>query len=173
MPLHLEPMDIADELQNFRSVLFVSCPICPPVSLATERQAPIIDFFRRGIKTPAYETFLDELRKPLENRGIRTGVFAIYTPTPAMCLWTKGQRKRLLKRSRDYQAVVVMGCESAKYTVEQTLRSADCEVVPGMRLVGITNATLRSALPFTVSLDDLARVRANEQPEGGESVGVN
>lgn len=36
MPLHLEPVDLSDELERYESVLIVSCPICPPVSLAAE-----------------------------------------------------------------------------------------------------------------------------------------
>jgi uncharacterized protein YhaN len=79
-----------------------------------------------------------------------------------MCLWTKGQRNRLLKRASNYEAVLVMGCESAKYTVEQTLQSTACKVVLAMRLAGITNATVKFQFPLTVNLENLARVNANE-----------
>ena len=163
MPLHLEPLDLFTELENHKSVLIVSCPVCPPVSLATEKGSPLIEFFKSGIKTGAYEDYIRSIRESLEQQGVRTGVFTIYTPCPAMCLWTKGQRNRLLKRARDYEVALVMGCESARYTAEQALKSTDCEVVLAMRLTGITNATVDFGLPLTVSLEDLARVHANEE----------
>jgi hypothetical protein len=162
MPLHLEPLDISDELDKYESVLIVSCPICPPVSLAAERQSPVIEFFKSGIKTRAYEDYLREIRKSLEERRVRTSELTIYAPCPMLCLWTSGQRKRLLKRAIDFDAVMVMGCESARYTVDKALEDTDCKVLLAMQLVGITNATLRSKFPSTITLDNLARVRANE-----------
>lgn len=163
MPLHLEPLDTTVELEGYKSILIVSCPVCPPVSLATEKDAPFIEFFKHGIKTPAYEEYLSEIRDYFEHHGVKTGVFTSYVPCAATCLWTKGQRSRLLKRANDYEAALVMGCESAKYTVEETLKDTNCKTVLGMRLVGITNANLKFEFPLTVKLEDLARVNANEQ----------
>jgi hypothetical protein len=163
MPLHLEPLDVSSELEGLRSVLIVSCPVCPPVSLATERNSPFKEFLRSGIKTRAYEDFIRETCEVLEQRGARTGVFTSYLPCAAMCLWTRGQRNRFLRRAKGYEAALVMGCESAKFTVEDILKDTDCKVVLGMGLVGITNATLKFQFPSTVQLDDLARVKANEQ----------
>ena len=162
MPLHLEPLDLSDKLQKYKSVLIVSCPVCPPVSLATDKDSPFIEFFKHGIKTPAYEDFLGEIRESLEQDGIKTGVFTSYLPCAATCLWTSGQRSRLLKRARDYDAALVMGCESARYTVEHALKDAKCDVILAMQLVGITNANLKFELPFNVRLDNPGRVSANE-----------
>ncbi len=163
MPLHLEPLELRDRLQNYKSVLIVSCPVCPPVSLAGDNDSPLIEFFKHGIKTPAFEKHIAEIRESLENDGIETGVFTSYLPCAAACLWTNGQRNRLLKRARGYDAALVMGCESARQTVEQTLKDTGCDVVLAMQLVGITNAKLKFQLPLTISLDDLSRVNANER----------
>lgn len=165
MPLHLEPLDVSAQLVNYDSVLIVSCPVCPPVSLATDNDSPLIEFFKSGIKTGAYEEYIQEIRASLETRGAKTGVFTSYVPCAATCLWTSGQRNRLLKRAKSYEAALVMGCESARYTVEEALKSTDCKVVLGMGLVGITNATLKIGFPLTVNLENLARVKANEQIE--------
>lgn len=165
MPLHLEPLDIGDRLRNYSSVLLVSCPVCPPVSLATDKNQPFIEFFKHGIKTPAFEEHLANIRKRLEHDGIRTGTFTSYLPCAATCLWTGGQRHRLLRRARDYDAALVFGCESARYTVEDTLKDTDCDVILAMELVGVTNANLRFEFPLTVRLDSLARVHANEREE--------
>jgi hypothetical protein len=160
MPLHLEPLDVSDKLKGYKSILIVSCPVCPPVSLASDKGSVFIEFFKHGIKTPAYEGYVGEIRKSLEYDGIETGVFTSYLPCAATCLWTSGQRNRLLKRAKEYEAALVMGCESARYTVEQTLQSANCDVILAMQLVGITNANLRFGFPLTVKLDNLARVNA-------------
>jgi hypothetical protein len=163
MPLHLEPLDLLDKLQGYKSVLIVSCPVCPPASLASDNDSPFIEFFKHGIRAPAFENFLDDFSETLEQHGIRPGRFTSYMPCPATCLWTSGQRNRLLKRSREYDAVLVMGCESARYTVEETLKDTNCDVILAMRLVGITNASLKFELPFTLRLGNLARVEANER----------
>lgn len=165
MPLHLKPLDIFDRLQSYSSLLIVSCPVCPPASLASDNDSPFIEFLKHGIKTPAYENHLGEIRESLERDGIKTGVFTSYLPCAATCLWTNGQRGRLLKRASEYDAALVMGCESARYTVEETLKDADCDVILAMQLVGITNAKLKFEFPLTIKLDNLARVNANERVE--------
>ena len=165
MPLHLKPLDMSAELEGYESVLIVSCPVCPPVSLASDKGMPLMEFFKSGIKTRAYEDHIRDMRESLEQRGVKTGVFTSHLPTTAMCLWTTGQRNRLLKRAKGYQAAVVMGCESGRYTVEEALRGTGCTVLLAMQLVGITNAKLKFGLPVTVKLEDLARVDANAQGE--------
>lgn len=163
MPLHLEPLDLSETLKSYRSVLLVSCPVCPPASLAGDDDSPFIEFFKHGIKTPAYEKYLNELRESLESEGIRTGVFTSYLPCPTTCLWTAGQRKRLLKHAREYDAALVMGCTSAQCTVEETLKDTNCDAILGMQLVGITNATLKFQFPLNIGLDSPMRVDASEQ----------
>ncbi len=163
MPLHLEPLDRFERLRRCRSVLIVSCPVCPPASLASDHGTPLIEFFKHGIKTPAYEEYLYALRECLEREGIRTDVFTSYLPCPTTCMWTASQRNRLLKRARDYDAALVMGCTSAQCTVEETLKDTDCEAILGMELVGVTNARLKFEFPLKVTLDRPMRVVANER----------
>jgi len=130
--------------------------------LAGDDDSPLIEFFKHGIKTPAYEKYLSELRESLEDEGIRTGVFTSYLPCPTTCLWTAGQRKRLLKRAREYDAALVMGCTSAQCTVEETLKDTNCDAILGMQLVGITNARLKFQFPLNIGFDSPTRVDANE-----------
>ena len=172
MPLHLEPLDLYDKLQRYSSVLLVSCPVCPPVSLATDKGMPFMEFFKHGIKTPAYEDYLDEVRERLEQDGVETGVFTSYLPCAATCLWTAGQRNRLLKRADDFDAAIVMGCESARHPVEETLKDTNCDVLVAMQLVGVTNANLKIEFPLTIRLDNQARVHANERAEPTSSAEV-
>jgi hypothetical protein len=165
MPLQLEPVDVSSDLERFRSVLIVSCPVCPPVSLAVQRSSPFIEFFKHGIKTDAFERHIKEIREPLEKRGVRTGAFSMYVPFPTMCLWTNGQHRRLLKRAKDYEAVLVLGCESARYTVQQTLENTNCEVIQAMRMTGLTNATVKYRFPLTLDLTEKSLVGESEEVE--------
>ena len=158
MPLHLEPQDVTEHLENVASILIVSCPVCPPVSVAIQRDSPFLEVFKSGLKTGAFEDLIEEIREPLEKRGVRVGVFSTYAPIPTMCLWTRGQRQRLLKRARNFEAVIVLGCDSATYTVEQALRGTDCQVMQAMRVTGITNATVKFQFPMTVKLEEKTRV---------------
>lgn len=153
MPAYLEPRDVTTELTNFRSVLIVSCPVCPPMCLAMQKDAPFIEFFKRGIKTGAFEDYIQSIREPLEKSGVRTDTISIHAPTPMMCLWTDSQRRRLAKRARDYEAVVVLGCDSGTVTAVDALKDSDCQVIQAMEMNGIMNATAKIKFPLTVTLE--------------------
>jgi hypothetical protein len=163
MPLHLEPLDVTDDLENITSVLIVSCPVCPPVSLAVQNGSPFIEVFKSGLKTGAFEDHVNEIRQALEQRGVRTGVCTMYAPVPTMCLWTGGQRRRLFKRAKDYEAVLVLGCDSATYTVQQALKETDCQVIQAMNLTGITNATVKFMFPMAIKLEETTCLREGEK----------
>jgi hypothetical protein len=153
MPIRLEHRDATADLEKFSSVLIVSCPVCPAVSLALRENKPLFEFLKHGIRTEAFEGYVKSIRKPLEQRGIRTDAFTMRVPHPLMCLWTKGQRHRLLKRARDFEAVLVLGCYSAAHTAREALKDTKCEVFQGMRELGLANATIRYCPPMTVELD--------------------
>jgi hypothetical protein len=70
MPLHLEPIDVSADLEGFSSVWIVSCPVCPPVSFAVQKNSPLIEFFKSGIETRAFEGYIKAIREPLEQRGV-------------------------------------------------------------------------------------------------------
>lgn len=162
MPINLQPIDISGDLENISSVLIVLCPVCPCFSLAMQKDSPWIEIFKHGFKTGALEDYIKEIRNPLEERGVRTSVFTMRLPLPMMCLWTKGQRKRLLKRAKDFEAVVVLGCDSAAFTARQVLKNTDSQVITGMRTVGITNATVTHRFPLIFELQDKSRVQIGQ-----------
>lgn len=164
MPLHLEPLDVSGDLEGVGSVLIVSCPVCPPVSLAIQKGSPLLEVFKRGLKTGAFEEHIQAIREPLERRGVRTGALSLYAPVPTMCLWTRGQRRRLRKRARGFEAVLVLGCDSATHSVQQALEGTDCRVVPAMRLTGITNATVKFRFPMTIQLEEETRLAVAGEP---------
>lgn len=158
MPINLVPIDVSSDLENVSSVLVVLCPVCPQFSLAMQKDSPWIEFFKYGLNTGALEDHIKEIRDPLKKSGVRTGFFTTRLPLPTMCLWTKGQRKRLLRRAKDYEAVVVLGCDSAAFTAQQVLKNTKCKVIRGMRTVGITNATVTHRFPLIFELEEKTRV---------------
>ena len=118
-----------------------------------QQQEPFIEFFRHGIKTEAFEEHIQSVRDSLTERGVRTGVFSIHAPTPMMCLWTKGQRARLLKRARDYEAVLVMACDSGAESAKDALEDTDCQVIQSLDMDGVVNATTSIRFPLTVVME--------------------
>ena len=153
MPIRLKPLELAADLEPFKSVLIVSCPMCPAASMAILKNEPFIEFFKHGFKTQALEDHIASIRETLEQRGITTDAFTMRLPHPLMCLWTAGQRRRLLNRARNFEAVLVLGCYSAAHTARVTLKDTDCRVFQGMKEVGLANATIRVRYPMTVELD--------------------
>lgn len=165
MPINLVPIDISSDLENVDSVLIVLCPVCPQFSLAMQKNSPWIELLKYGLKTGAVEDHIKNIRYPLEKSGVRTGTFTTRLPLPTMCLWTKGQRRRLLKRATAYEAVVVLGCDSAVFTAQQVLKETECKVIKGMRMVGITNATVTHRFPLTFELQEKTRVPISQVGE--------
>lgn len=153
MPVYLDPRDVTADLDGFSSVLIVSCPVCPPMCLSMQKRKPFKEILKRGLKTEAFEDYINELKKPLEQRGVRTGVYTIHLPVPMMCLWTKRQHSRLVKCAKNYEAVLVLGCDSATFTATEALKDSGCQVIQAMRMTGIANATVKFRLPMTIDLD--------------------
>ena len=161
MPLLLEPVDVVDQLGEAQSVLVASCPICPAFSLAMNEAAPLVDFDRGLPRLMALKDHVAGLCDALESRGMRTDTFTIYAPLPMMCLWTEGQRNRLVKHARSFDALLIMGCDSAAYTAAQALEGSRCRVIQAMRLIGITNARVGYKAPMKLVLEQTARVPVN------------
>ena len=140
MPIFLEPQNDFSTLHHFKSVLIVPCPICPAVSLAIQQNKPYMEILRHFLATGALREHVASLKGDLKRHGIRTGIFTSYLPMPLMCLWSAGQRRRLRKRARGYEAVAVLGCDAATFNVASALEPLDCAVVQMMQVAGIVAA---------------------------------
>jgi len=68
-------------------------------------------------------------------------------------MWTTKRRNTLLERAREFEAVVVMGCEAAVTTVRSTLESTTCHIIPGLRSEGIVSIQPKLSLPRTLKLE--------------------
>ena len=154
MPFILETRDVLTEVTEFRSVLIVPCRFCPAASMAVKSDEAYIEFPRRGLKTASYERQIAELQEAFTQRGIAAEVFeSRLLHHFVLCTWTARRRQALLERARDYDAVVVMGCEAAVATVRSALESAGCHVISGLRSEGIMSVQPKFSLPGTVRLE--------------------
>lgn len=155
MPIHFHDLDVMPELEGLGSALIVPCNMCPAITVALKEQRPFMNLLRSMFRSAPFEEYLAALQSRISEKGIRTGVFKsrLYNQW-FMCMWTKGRQSKLLRHARHYDAVIVLGCESATETVRDAVRTAGCRVIEGMQTVGIMNAKLRFRLPGYITFDD-------------------
>ncbi len=155
MPIHFNDLDVVSEVSGLSSALIVPCYMCPAVTVAVREKKPFIEFFRNLLKSAPFEQYMRALQSRLRANGVNTKVFkSIPSHQWFMCMWTSGKRKKLQKCAEQYDAVVVLGCESATATVRDAVKSNSCKVIEGMEVNGIMNAQLRFHLPGNVSFEN-------------------
>jgi hypothetical protein len=154
MPFYLKEKDIFPEVTGLKSVLIVPCRFCPAASMAVRERKPYIELFRTFLKTEAYESFIQDLERRLNNEGIKTAIFDSRLPHNFVtCMWTSGRRSKLAKRAAEFEGVVVLGCDATAETVRISIGSTDCRVIQGMEIEeGIMNVVPNVSFPFNISL---------------------
>jgi hypothetical protein len=154
MPLYLKESDILTRVVGLQSALIVPCRFCPAASLAVREKKPYIELFRKFLKTEAYESFIQALKRRLKDEGIKTAVFDSKLPHHfVVCMWTSRRRRKLAKRAEEFEGVVVLGCDATVEIVTDSIRSTGCRVIPGMETEGIMSLVPTVSLPFDISLE--------------------
>ncbi len=170
MPFYLKDRDISSDIAMIHSALIVPCRFCPAASLAVRERKPYIRLFRKFLRTPSYEAYIQGLKSRLESQGIRTGVFDSKLPYQfVLCMWTSGRRKDLARHAVGFDALIVLGCDAAVETVHNSIRSNGCGVIPGMEAEGIMNVVPILQFPFNIRLE-VSSVTRVLQPHPGASV---
>ncbi|CAB1065137.1 hypothetical protein D1BOALGB6SA_9934 [Olavius sp. associated proteobacterium Delta 1] len=164
MPIHFNDLDVVSEVAGLSSALIVPCNMCPAVTVAVRERKPFMQLFRSFLKSAPFEQYLKVLQSRLRENGVNTKVFksTLYHQW-FMCMWTSEKRKKLQKYAEQYDAVIVLGCESATETVRDVVKSNDCKVIEGMEVTGIMNAELRFHLPGNVSFENCKTVPISQQ----------
>ena len=166
MPIHFNDLDVVSEVAGLSSALIVPCNMCPAVTVAEREKKPFMQLFRSFLTSAPFKEYLRELQSRLREKGVNTKVFkSIPYHQWFMCMWTSGKRKKLQKCAEQYDAVIVLGCESATETVRDVVKSNDCKVIEGMETAGIMNAQLRFHLPGNVSFENCKIVPISQQKE--------
>ena len=164
MPIHFNDLDVVSEVSGLSSALIVPCYMCPAVTVAVREKKPFIRFFRNFLKSAPFEQYMTTLGSRLKEHGVKTKVFkSIPSHEWFMCMWTSGKRKKLQKCAEPYDAVIVLGCDSATETVREAVKSTDCKVVEGMEVAGIMNAQIRFHLPGNVSFENCRTVPISQR----------
>ena len=155
MPIHFNDRDFVAEVAGLNSALIVPCYMCPAVTVSVREKKPFIQLFKSFLKSAPYEEYITTLQIRLQESGVKTKVFKS-APSHEwfMCMWTSGKRKKLQKYAEKYDAVIVLGCDSAVETVREALKSTDCKLIEGMEVAGIMNAQIRFHLPGNVSFEN-------------------
>ncbi len=154
MPVYLKEIDEYPELESFKSVLIIPCRFCPAASMAVRTNRPYFEVLRKFLKTAPYEELIETIKSNLEEKGVKADVFKSYWPHQfVVCMWTIRRRKKLLKRARQYDALVVLGCEAAVDTIQDAVKQTSCKVFQGMRSEGIMSIQPQFHLPCNISLE--------------------
>jgi hypothetical protein len=154
MPIYLDEADISSAVDGCKSVLIVPCRFCPAASMAVRTGEPYFEPHRRFLKTASYERLINRVRQGLQERGVKTGVFrSRLLHQFVLCMWTSRRRRKLLKQAKGYEALVVMGCESAVQTVRDSVQPSSCRVIPGMMPRGVMGVKPSFHLPCNLRLE--------------------
>lgn len=144
MPIHFEDLDVVPEIRGVRSALIVPCNMCPAVTVSVRENKPFMQLFKSFMKSPPFEEYLVQLQSRLKEHEVVSKVFrSRFYHHWFMCMWSEARQKKLHKEAKRYDAVIVLGCESATVTVRDSLGSLGCRVIEGMRVSGIMNAKLK------------------------------
>lgn len=164
MPIHFEDLDVVSEVSGLSSALIVPCNMCPAATLAIRENIPFMKIFSNFLKSAPLENYMKTLQSRLKEEGVDTKVFKNYMPHQwFMCMWTPARRKKLRKYAKQYEAVIVLGCDSATETVRQAVKPNDCKVIECMEVTGIMNAELRFHFPGDVTFENCEIVPISKQ----------
>lgn len=155
MPIHFNDVDLVPEVSGLKNALIVPCIMCPAVTVSIREKQPLMKLFRSLFKSAPFEQYLKALRTRLRDEGIKADIFnsRLY-PHWFLCMWSSSRRKKLQRHAQGYEAVIVLGCDSATKTVRDAIQSPDCKVIEGMKVGGLTNAKMRISFPANVSFED-------------------
>ncbi|MEJ2471518.1 MAG: hypothetical protein P8Y96_10410 [Desulfuromonadales bacterium] len=164
MPIHLNDLDVAKETEGLRSALIIPCYMCPAVTVATREKKPFIQFMSNFLKSPPFEKYIKGLQSVLSDKGIETKVFeSRFIHHWFLCMWPSGRRRKLMGLLDNYDAAIVLGCDSATETVRELVEVNGCKVIQGMEVDGFMNAKMTFSLPCNISFEDCRIVPFSRQ----------
>jgi hypothetical protein len=155
MPIHLHDLDVVSQAAGVNSALIVPCNLCPAVTVAVNQKQPFMKLFRSLLKSAPFEQYIKDLQSRLSESGVTTKVFksTIYHQW-FLCMWTDRRRRKLQKQAEQYDAVIVLGCDTANETVRDAVQPTGARVIEGMQVAGLMNAKLSLQLPANISFKD-------------------
>jgi len=164
MPIHFNDRDVISEVEGLSSALIVPCYMCPAVTVSVREKRPFIQLFRNFLKSAPFDQYIKTLQSRIKEHGVKSKVLkSLPSHEWFMCMWTSGKRKKLQKVAEEYDAVIVLGCDSAAATVREAVESTGCKVIEGMEVAGIMNAQIRFHLLGNISFENCRTVHISQQ----------
>lgn len=152
MPLHFVELDVMSRLTGVGSVLIVPCQMCPAITVAVKEKKAFLKPFRHFLKSEPFDRYLQSLRSELQDRGMAAQIFHSRLPHQwFMCMWPPAQGRKLGRTAEHYDAVLVLGCDSAVETVRDAVSPMGKKVISGMAVSGIMNAAMEIRFPLNIS----------------------
>jgi hypothetical protein len=154
MPFHFNFNNDISEFGKFKSVLIIPCRFCPAASSSVSNDAPYIKLFSNFLKTDSYEKYIKDLKFKFDERGIKASVFeSKLLHQFVLCMWTSKRRKKLLDSAKDYEALIVLGCEAAVQTIRNAVKESSCKVFQGVETKGIMSIRPKLRPPGNIVLE--------------------
>ena len=164
MPLHLEDVDAVSEVDGLTSALIVPCNMCAAATVAMNEEKPFLQIFSNFLKSVPFDEYIKRLQGRLKEKGITSTLFKSNLPHQwFLCMCTQGRKNKLREHIQQYDAAIVLGCDSAVETVRDAAKSSNCKVIEGMKIGGIANATLTFRFPGNISFEDSKIVSISQQ----------
>ena len=167
MPIHFNYVDLDTDVSGLKNALIVPCIMCPAVTVSIREKQPLMKLFRSFFKSAPFEGYLRALQTQLSEKGIKSDIFnsRLYQNW-FLCMWSSARRKKLERYAQGYEAVIVLGCDSATKTVRDAIQSSNCKVIEGMKVGGLTNAKMKVRFPANISFEDVQIVPLPKQETG-------
>lgn len=154
MPFHFNTLKDNSEFTSFKSVLIVPCRFCPAASFSISNHKSYIELFRKFLATDSYERYIKNLKSGLVEEGIKTNIFkSKIIHQFVLCMWTSKRRKKLAEQAKNYEAIIVLGCEAAVKTIKDSVKNTSCKVFQGLETKGLMSIQPKFNLNGKVSLE--------------------
>lgn len=169
MPIYLKHLDIVSETSGLNSVLIVPCIFCPAVTASVKKEIPFMNVLRSVSKSAPLEHDIQLIQSRLKKAGVATKVFkSSLFHQWLLCMWTSRRREKLQKTLKHYQAVIVLGCDSAIEIVRELVDPTTTRLIEGMEVVGFMHARPKFSFPLNLVFDECKIVsicnRSNKCP---------
>ncbi len=149
MPLALELLPLGSQLAGSSAVLFVACSICPRIHVQYHAGEALYSWRSAFGRKDAFHR---QMTAQVE-RARASGVAAAWHRTSALsaaCLWSESDGARFRRQVAFFDAVAVVGCESAVATIKRL--APDKPIAQLAKVLGVANFSLRNRLPFTIEI---------------------
>lgn len=155
MPIHLEDRNMISEVEGCGSSLILACNMCAGASIAMRENKPFLQLSKSFLVSPPLKRHIRKLQIQLEEKGVKTKWFrGGIVQQFFLCLWTKRQREKLREYARNYEAAIVLGCDSAFKTARDSLNGTGCKVIEGTEVGGIMNTKTKFHFPCDIYFED-------------------